>query len=234
MDAKLKEIKNRVFRANLLLKESGLVTLTWGNVSEIDRERGIIVIKPSGVDYDKMSEDDMVVTDLSGKVIGGNLKPSSDLPTHVEIYKAFPTVNAVAHTHSRWATVFAQAGRDITMLGTTHADTFYGDVPCTRPLTREEIEGEYEKETGTVIREIFTDQNPDAIPGVVVYSHGPFTWGNDGINAVKNAIVLEEVAMMAFHTLMLNRDVTFQKELADKHYTRKHGANAYYGQEKRK
>ena len=230
----LRELKERVFRANLLLKESGLITLTWGNVSEIDRESGLIVIKPSGVDYDVMRADDMVVVDLEGKVVDGSLRPSSDLPTHIELYKSFPTVCGVAHTHSRWATVFAQAGRDIRMLGTTHADTFFGDVPCTRKMTPEEIAGAYEKETGTVIIEEFADKDPDAIPGVLVCSHGPFSWGKDAIGAVKNAIVLEEVAMMAWHTLAMNPEMSFQQELADKHYYRKHGAGAYYGQEAKK
>lgn len=230
----LKELKERVFRANLLLKESGLITLTWGNVSEIDRESGLIVIKPSGVDYDVMTADDMVVVDLDGNVVEGNLRPSSDLPTHIELYKNFPTIRGVAHTHSRWATVFAQAGKSIPMLGTTHADTFFGDVPCTRKMTPEEIAGAYEKETGTVIVEEFADKDPDAIPGVLVCSHGPFTWGKDAIGAVKNAIVLEEVAMMAWHTVALNSAMTFQQELADKHYYRKHGAGAYYGQEAKK
>ena len=230
----LRELKERVFRANLLLKESGLITLTWGNASEIDRESGLIVIKPSGVDYDVMTADDMVVVDLDGKVVEGDLRPSSDLPTHIELYKSFPTVCGVAHTHSRWATVFAQAGRDIRMLGTTHADTFFGDVPCTRKMTPEEIAGAYEKETGTVIIEEFADKDPDAIPGVLVCSHGPFTWGKDAIGAVKNAIVLEEVAMMAWHTLAMNPEMSFQQELADKHYYRKHGAGAYYGQEAKK
>lgn len=230
----LKELKERVFRANLLLKESGLITLTWGNVSEIDRESGLIVIKPSGVDYDVMTADDMVVVDLEGKVVDGELRPSSDLPTHIELYKNFPTIRGVAHTHSRWATVFAQAGKSIPMLGTTHADTFFGDVPCTRKMTPEEIAGAYEKETGSVIVEEFADKDPDAIPGVLVCSHGPFSWGKDAIGAVKNAIVLEEVAMMAWHTVALNSAMTFQQELADKHYYRKHGAGAYYGQEAKK
>ena len=222
--------KETVCRANLMLQKSGLITLTWGNVSAIDRERGWIVIKPSGVDYDTMTAEDMVVTDLDGNVINGKLRPSSDLPTHVELYKKFPNIKAVVHTHSRWATIFSQAGKDIPMLGTTHADTFYGDVPCTRPLTRAEIEGDYEKETGSVIAEEFLDKDYEAIPAVLVYSHGPFTWGSSADNAVKNAIVLEEVAMMAWHTLSLNKDVCFDQALADKHYFRKPGANAYYGQ----
>lgn len=224
------EQKKRVYRANLLLKESNLITLTWGNASEVDRENGRITIKPSGVDYDTMRPEDMVVTDLDGNVIEGNLRPSSDLPTHVELYKSFPNIGAVVHTHSRWATIFAQAGKDVPMLGTTHADTFYGDIPCTRPLTHDEIAGEYEAETGRVIAEAFADKDYEAIPAVVVYSHGPFTWGKDAESAVKNAIVLEESAMMAWHTIALNKDVIFDQALADKHYFRKHGAGAYYGQ----
>ena len=226
----LRKLKERVYQANLALKENGLITLTWGNVSEIDRERGYIVIKPSGVDYATMSADDMVVVDLDGNVVEGDLRPSSDLPTHIELYKGFPEIRAVVHTHSRFATVFSQAGKSIPMLGTTHADTFYGDVPCTRPMTKAEIESAYEKETGTVILEAFEGKDPAAIPAALVNSHGPFTWGKDAHDAVKNAIVLEEVAMMAWHTLSLNPDAKFQQELADKHYSRKHGANAYYGQ----
>ena len=228
---RIKELKERVFRANLSLKENNLITLTWGNASEIDRESGLIVIKPSGVDYKEMRATDMVIVDLDGNVIEGNLRPSSDLATHIEIYKRFSKVSAVVHTHSRWATIFAQAGKDIPMLGTTHADTFYGDIPCTRKMLSDEIAGEYEKETGAVIVKRFEGLDPTAIPGVLVYSHGPFTWGKDAYEAVKNAIILEEVAMMAWHTIKLNEDVKFQKELADKHYFRKHGKNAYYGQE---
>ena len=230
---RIKELKERVFRANLSLKENNLITLTWGNASEIDRESGLIVIKPSGVDYKEMRAADMVIVDLDGNVIEGNMRPSSDLATHIEIYKGFSKVSAVVHTHSRWATIFAQAGNDIPMLGTTHADTFYGDIPCTRKMRNEEIAGEYEKETGAVIVESFEGLDPTAIPGVLVYSHGPFTWGKDAYEAVKNAIILEEVAMMAWHTIKLNDDIKFQKELADKHYFRKHGKNAYYGQEKK-
>lgn len=227
----ISELKERVYLANKLLKDSGLVTLTWGNVSEIDREHGIIVIKPSGVDYGSMEAKDMVVTDLNGNILEGDLRPSSDLPTHIELYRNFLDTKAVAHTHSKWATIFAQAGKDIPMLGTTHADTFFGDVPCTRRLTRGEIESSYEKETGSVIVETFSKKDHSAIPGVVVCSHGPFTWGKNAIEAVNHAIVLEEVAMMAWHTLSLNREATFDTALADKHYFRKHGKNAYYGQE---
>jgi len=226
----LNEMKERVYLANMALKESGLVVLTWGNASEIDREKGIIVIKPSGVDYAKMRAQDMVVTDLDGNVIQGDLRPSSDLDTHIAIYKGFPEVGAVVHTHSRWATVFAQAGKDIPMLGTTHADAFYGDIPCTRKMTPEEIRGRYEFETGKVIVERFEGLDPTAVPGVVVNSHGPFTFGKTISEAVKNSIILEEAAMMAWRTLRLNPDATFQSELADKHYFRKHGKDAYYGQ----
>ena len=226
----LEAMKERVYRANVLLKESGLITLTWGNVSEIDREKGLVVIKPSGVSYDKMRAEDMVVVDLDGNVVEGDLRPSSDLPTHLRLYKGFPTIGGVAHTHSRWATIYSQAGKSVPMLGTTHADTFYGDIPCTRYMTKAEIEGDYEWETGTVILEAFEGKDPEAIPGVLVQSHGPFTWGKDAVDSVNHAIVLEEVAMMAWHTVALNAGADFQQELADKHYFRKHGAGAYYGQ----
>lgn len=234
MDEKIRVLKEKVYQANILLKKNNLITLTWGNVSEIDRELGLIAIKPSGVAYDKMCMDDIVITDLEGNVMEGKLKPSSDLPTHVELYKSFANIGAVSHTHSRWATIFAQAQRCIPMLGTTHADTFYGDVPCTRGLTLAEIEGNYERETGCVIAEEFAKRDYEAIPGVLVASHGPFTWGKDAIAAVNHSVVLEEVAMMAFQTLMLNETARFDKALADKHYYRKHGAGAYYGQEEKK
>jgi L-ribulose-5-phosphate 4-epimerase len=230
MQAKIKCLRERVWRANLLLKQNGLITLTWGNVSEIDRECGLVAIKPSGIDYDTMTADDIVLTDLNGKIIEGHLKPSSDLETHLEIYKSFSKINAVVHTHSRWATIFAQAGKEIPMLGTTHADAFYGNIPCTRKMTAEEIAGNYEKETGKMIVERFGALDPTAIPGVIVNSHGPFSWGKDAHDAVKHAIILEEVAMMAWHTLALNNEASFQQELADKHYFRKHGEGAYYGQ----
>lgn len=226
----LEELKNKVYRANLQLKENVLVTLTWGNVSEIDRESGLVVIKPSGMPYGAMTPDDMVIVDLNGNIVEGKRRPSSDLPTHLELYRQFGNIGGITHTHSRWATVFAQAGRTIPMLGTTHADTFYGDIPCTRKLTADEISGEYERETGRVICEAFAGKNPMDIPGVLVYSHGPFTWGKSAEGSVENAVVLEETAMIAWHTLKLNTTVEFQKELADKHYFRKHGANAYYGQ----
>ncbi len=226
----LKQLKKQVCEANIRLKESGLITLTWGNVSQIDRESGLVVIKPSGVSYDNMTPDDMVVVDLDGNVVEGKLNPSSDLPTHLELYKSFDGIGGVTHTHSRWATIFSQACMPISALGTTHADAFYGDVPCTRKLTPQEIADAYEKNTGRVIVEAFKDINPDDIPAVLVSSHGPFTWGKDANKSVENSIILEEVAMMAYHTLMLDKNACIQQELMDKHYYRKHGANAYYGQ----
>jgi L-ribulose-5-phosphate 4-epimerase len=228
----LERLKDQVFRANLLLPKHGLVTFTWGNVSGIDREQGLMVIKPSGVSYDEMQADDMVVVEVeTGKVVEGKLKPSSDTPTHLELYKAFSNVGGVVHTHSRWATTFAQAGRGIMALGTTQADYFFGEIPCTRRMTKAEIEGEYEKETGMVIKETFHGKDPDAIPAVLVQSHGPFTWGSDPMDAVHNAVVLEEVAFMNFHTILLEPGISpMQQDLLDKHYLRKHGANAYYGQ----
>ena len=226
----LENIKEQVYLANMKLKNSGLVILTWGNVSAIDKDTGYIVIKPSGVDYNSMTSKDMVVVDINGNVIEGELKPSSDLATHIELYKAFPQIGGVTHTHSRWATIFAQAGISINALGTTHADTFYGAVPVTRKMTTKEIQGHYEKETGKVIVETFSKINPNDIPAVLVNSHGPFTWGKNANDSVENAIILEEVAYMAYNTLLLNPKVAFQQELWDKHYLRKHGINAYYGQ----
>ena len=227
----LEQLKETVWKANLLLPKYNLVTFTWGNVSGIDRERGLVVIKPSGVDYDAMTAQDMVVVDLDGQVVEGKWRPSSDTPTHVEMYKAFPDCGGIVHTHSRWATTFAQAGRDIPALGTTQGDYFYGAVPCTRPMTPEEIGGEYEKETGNVIIETFRDRDPAAVPAVLVFSHGPFAWGKDPMEAVHNAVVLEEVAFMDWHAMMLNPGIgPMQQELLDKHYLRKHGKNAYYGQ----
>ena len=228
----LKKLKEQVFQANLLLPKHGLVTFTWGNVSGIDREKGLVVIKPSGVPYETMKREDMVVLELAtGKVVDGELKPSSDTPTHLELYKAFTNIGGIVHTHSRWATSFAQAGRGIAALGTTHGDYFYGEIPCTRKMTEAEIQAEYEKETGTVIIETFKDKNPDAIPGVVVHSHGPFAWGKDAMDAVHNAVVMEEVAFMNIQTMILSPSIgPMQQELLDKHYLRKHGANAYYGQ----
>ena len=229
----LEQIKKDCYEANLLLKSSGLVILTWGNVSQIDRESGLVVIKPSGINYDTMTPDDMVVTDLDGNVVEGDLRPSSDLATHLEIYKKFENIGGITHTHSKWATIFSQAGKSIPILGTTHADTFYGDIPCTRKMTPAEIESAYEKETGTVIIEAFKDIDPMSVPAVLTNSHGPFAFGKDALASAQNALILEEVAMMAWHTLALNPDAVFQQELADKHYFRKHGANAYYGQEKK-
>ncbi|MBO6054883.1 MAG: L-ribulose-5-phosphate 4-epimerase [Oscillospiraceae bacterium] len=227
----LEQLKQCVLEANLLLPKHGLVTFTWGNVSGIDRTSGLVVIKPSGVDYEGMNAEDMVVVDLEGTVVEGKWKPSSDTATHLELYKAFPECGGIVHTHSRWATSFAQAGREIPALGTTHGDYFYGAIPCTRPMTDEEIQGEYEKETGTVIIETFSGKNPADIPGVLVYSHGPFAWGKDPQNAVHNAVVMEEVAFMAFHAMALQPDLNpMQQTLLDRHYLRKHGKNAYYGQ----
>ena len=231
----LEELKEQVLKANLLLLRYGLVTFTWGNVSGIDREKGLVAIKPSGVEYDNMSADDIVVVDLeSGKKVEGTLNPSSDTPTHLALYRAFPNVRGIVHTHSRWATIYAQAGLGIPPLGTTHGDYFYGEIPCTRPMMPKEIggaPGHYELETGNVIIETFSDKSPDDIPAVLVRSHGPFTWGTSSENAVHNAVVLEELAFMAWHARMLNPGIeTMQKELLDKHYLRKHGKDAYYGQ----
>lgn len=230
----LENLKKLVYEANMLLPKYSLITFTWGNVSGIDRESGSIVIKPSGVEYDAMKAEDMVVVDLDGNRIEGSLNPSSDTATHIELYKAFPAIGGIVHTHSRWATTFAQSGRGIPALGTTHADYFYGEIPCTRQMTPEEIAGAYEKETGTVIIERFKTDHIQAedVPGVVVHSHGPFAWGTDPHNAVHNAVVLEEVAFMAWHNLVLSGGniKPMQQELLDKHYLRKHGKNAYYGQ----
>ena len=227
----LEELKKQVLAANLLLPKYNLVTFTWGNVSGIDRESGLVVIKPSGVSYDGMCLEDMVVVDLDGKVVEGKWKPSSDTPTHVELYKAFPNIGGVVHTHSRWATTFAQAGRAIPPLGTTHADYFYGPIPCTRRMTEQEIAGAYEKETGKVIIEAFEGISADDVPGVVVHSHGPFAWGTDALNAVHNAVVMEEGAFMDWHAMILEPGLPdMQQCLLDKHYLRKHGKNAYYGQ----
>ena len=228
----LEELKEAVWKANLQLPKLGLVTFTWGNVSGIDRERGLVVIKPSGVEYDAMAPDDMVVVSLeTGERVEGRWKPSSDTPTHLVLYRAFPDCGGIVHTHSRWATSFAQAGLGIQPLGTTQGDYFYGEIPCTREMTPAEIAGAYEEETGNVIVETFAGKNPAQIPAVLVHSHGPFTWGCDAAEAVHNAAVLEEAAFMNFHSLQLNPDQTrMQQELLDKHYLRKHGKNAYYGQ----
>jgi len=228
----LEELKKQVLEANLLLVKYGLITLTWGNVSGIDRESGLIIIKPSGVSYDTMTKNDMVIVDLkTGETVESTLSPSSDTPTHLELYKAFPNIGGVVHTHSRWATMFAQAGMGIPPLGTTHADYFYGEVPCTRELENNEINNNYEVNTGKVIVETFAKLNADYIPAVLVCSHGPFTWGKSAINAVENALVLEEVASMAWQNLVLDPDIPdMQQVLLDKHYLRKHGSGAYYGQ----
>lgn len=232
----LKKLKEKVWEANLLLPKYNLVTFTWGNVSAIDRKKGLVVIKPSGVDYEKMKPEDMVVVDLAtGEKVEGDLNPSSDTPTHLALYRAFPNIGGIVHTHSRWATVFAQAGLGIPAFGTTHGDSFYGEIPCTRKMTPEEITGAYEAETGNVIAETFAGKDPDAVPAVLVHSHGPFTWGKDGREAVHNAVVLEEVAFMAWHARMIAPELeSMQQELLDKHYLRKHGADAYYGQSGKK
>jgi len=228
----LKTLKKQVLNANLLLPKYNLITFTWGNVSGIDREKGLVVIKPSGVEYDGMTIDHMVTVELeTGKTIDSKLSPSSDTATHLALYKAFPNIGGVVHTHSRWATIFSQAGLCIPALGTTHADYFYGEIPCTRKMTETEITGEYELETGNVIIERFKTLDPDTISAILVHSHGPFTWGKDAADAVHNAVVLEEVAFMAWHDIILNPDIkSMQNELLDKHYLRKHGKNAYYGQ----
>lgn len=230
----LEQLKEQVCKANLLLPKYNLVTFTWGNVSGVDREKGLMVIKPSGVEYDDMKPSDMVVVDLkTGKKVEGDLNPSSDTDTHIVLYNTFPNIGGVVHTHSRWATTFAQAGRGIPALGTTHGDYFYGEIPCTRKMTPREINGKYELETGNVITETFERIDADDIPSVLVHSHGPFSWGTDPFNAVHNAVVLEELAFMAWHNLMMNPNLPpMQQELLDKHYLRKHGANAYYGQKK--
>jgi len=227
----LESLKESVFRANLQLYRSGLVILTWGNVSGIDRQSGLVVIKPSGVDYETMTADDMVVVDLNGNVVEGYYKPSSDTPTHIVLYKAFPNIGGVAHTHSTFATMWAQAGRPIPCFGTTHADHFYGEIPCTRFLTFKETSGSYEYETGLAIVQALSGLDEDSIPAVLVRGHGPFTWGDSPESAVANSIVLEEVAKMAFGTVALNPNASpIPQDLLDRHYLRKHGKNAYYGQ----
>lgn len=227
----LKQLKEEVLEANLALPRYGLVTFTWGNVSGIDRESGLVVIKPSGVPYEEMKLEHMVVVDLQGNIVEGDYRPSSDTPTHLALYRAFAEIGGIVHTHSTWATIWAQAGKAIPALGTTHADYFYGEIPCTRPMTKEEIEGDYELETGHVIIETFAGRSPMATPSVLVHEHAPFSWGKDASEALHNAVVLEEVAKMAYHTVHLNPQVTsMNSALLDKHYLRKHGANAYYGQ----
>ncbi len=229
----LEELKKRVYEANMLLPKYGLVTFTWGNVSEIDRETGYFAIKPSGVEYEKLTPDDMVIMDLQGNKIEGKYNPSSDTATHIEIYKAFEKVGGVVHTHSSYATSWAQAGRSIPCYGTTHADYIYGEVPCVRCLTKEEIDGAYEKNTGVLIVNDFNEnhRDPVAVPGVLCKNHGVFSWGKDAHEAVHNSVVIEEVAKMAFRCELINPEVKpAPQELQDKHYYRKHGANAYYGQ----
>lgn len=226
----LEKLKVQVLHANLDLVKHGLVIFTWGNVSAIDRGTGLVVIKPSGVTYEKMKAKDMVVVNLDGEIVEGNLKPSSDTATHLVLYRKFGNIGGVVHTHSEWATSWAQAGQGIPAIGTTHADYFYGEIPCTRKMTKAEIEGEYELETGNVIVERFKGLNPDQVPGVLVNNHGPFAWGKSAGDAVHNAVVMEEVAKMTFRSLYLNPKTTMDQALLDKHYLRKHGKNAYYGQ----
>ncbi len=226
----LNKLKEEVFQANLDLVKYGLVVFTWGNVSGIDREKGIVVIKPSGVSYSDMTPDDMVVVDLDGNILGGKYKPSSDTATHLVLYKKFDNVGGVVHTHSEWATSWAQSGLHIPALGTTHADYFYGSIPCTRKLTDKEVETNYEEETGNVIVETFDGIDPMAIPAVIINCHGPFSWGKNPSDAVHNAVVLEEVAKMAHHTLAINKVKAIDQYLLNKHYYRKHGSDAYYGQ----
>ncbi len=229
----LEQLKQQVYEANMDLPKYGLVTFTWGNVSGIDRESGLFVIKPSGVEYDALKPEDMVVVDLEGNVVEGKYKPSSDTPTHLELYKAYPEIGGIVHTHSSYATSWAQAGRGIPCYGTTHADYMYGEIPCARSLTAEEINSEYEKNTGLLIIETFKDKDIMAVPAVLCQNHGPFSWGKDAHEAVHNAVVLEEVAKMALRTEIINPEVPAAPQvLQDKHYYRKHGANAYYGQGK--
>ena len=231
----LKKLKHAVYEANMELPHRGLVTYTWGNVSGIDRERGLVVIKPSGVSYDELTPDDLVVLDLDGKVVDGKLNPSSDTKTHLELYKAFPEIGGIVHTHSPYAVGWAQAGRDIPAYGTTHADYFYGPVPCCRSLTEQEVEEDYERNTGLVIVETFRHRelDPVHVPGAICRNHGPFTWGKDAAQAVYHAVVLEEVAKMAVYTTQIAPDAQPAPQyVLDKHFLRKHGPNAYYGQKK--
>ena len=227
----LKKLKQRVLEANLALVSHQLVVFTWGNASERDPETGYIVIKPSGLPYDQMRAELMVVLDPDGKQVEGDLKPSSDAPTHLELYRNFPGINGIVHTHSPWATSWAQAGKSIPVYGTTHADYFYGAIPCSRSLTQEEVEGDYEANAGSLIRETFKQEDYLSMPGVLVHGHGPFTWGLNGMEAVHHAVVLEEVAMMAFRTEVLGTHKPLEQYLLDKHYARKHGKDAYYGQD---
>lgn len=227
----LENLKQEVYYANMQLQEKGLIIYTWGNVSGIDKENGLMVIKPSGVDYDTMKQEDMVVVDLDGNVVEGHYKPSSDTATHIELYKQYPEIGGVVHTHSTWAVTFAQAGLVIPAFGTTHADYFHGDVPCTRGLSKKEIDDNYELNTGRVIIETIADKDPMEVPGIVVKNHGPFTWGKTPADSVYNAVVLEKVSEMAYKTMMLNpKAPRLSQYLLDKHYYRKHGSNAHYGQ----
>jgi L-ribulose-5-phosphate 4-epimerase len=226
----LERLKSEVCKANLELVDHGLVIFTWGNVSAIDRASGLVVIKPSGVPYDGMHADQMVVVDLEGNVVEGDLRPSSDMPTHIELYKAFSEIGGVVHTHSTYGTAWAQAGLDLPIVGTTHADYFADSIPCTRDMTEQEVKGAYEKETGAVIINSFKTRNPMHIPGVLVKNHAPFTWGKDAHDAVHNSVVLEQIAKMAYIARMLNPAMTMNAELTTKHFERKHGKNAYYGQ----
>lgn len=226
----LEQLKEEVWKANLDLVKHGLVIFTWGNVSGIDRAGGLVAIKPSGVSYDVMRPSDMVILDLDGRVVEGTLKPSSDAPTHLVLYRNFLNIGGIVHTHSEWATSWAQAGRGIPAIGTTHADYFYGEIPCTRKMTEAEIKGDYELETGNVIIERFNNLDADMIPGVLVNNHAPFNWGKNADDAVHNAVVLEEVAKMAFRSFVLNPETKMDQVLLDKHFLRKHGKNAYYGQ----
>lgn len=227
----MQQLKQQVFDANMALPHYGLVTFTWGNVSAIDRERGLVVIKPSGVPYETMQAEDMVVVDLQGNIVEGRYRPSSDTPTHLELYRRYPHLGGIVHTHSTHATAWAQAGLSIPALGTTHADYFFGDIPCTRALTAAEVAGEYELNTGKVIVETLADTNPLHTPGIVVYQHGPFSWGKDAVDAVHNAVVMEEVAKMAWIACGINPRLRhIDGYLMDKHFSRKHGPNAYYGQ----
>ena len=228
----LEELKKAVYQANLELPKHHLVTYTWGNVSAIDRSNNFVIIKPSGVPYEEMKSSDMVITDLSGNIIEGSMKPSSDLYTHLEIYRNFKSIGGIVHTHSTWATIWAQAAKSIPALGTTHADYFYGAIPCTRSLKNDEVKNEYEKNTGKVICSSVSGYDPLSIPGIIVANHGPFTWGKTAAEAVHNAVVLEEIAKMAFFTLQLNPEAYMPQYILDKHYSRKHGPNAYYGQGK--
>ena len=229
----LEDLKKKVCQANLDLGKHGLVIFTWGNVSAIDKETKLVVIKPSGVSYDDMKPEDMVVVDLDGNIVEGTLKPSSDTPTHLEIYKAFPETGGVVHTHSTYATAWAQAGCDIPNIGTTHSDYFAEAIPCTRQMNEKEVKGEYEKETGSVIIERFQGINPVYVPGVLVHNHGPFSWGKNADDAVHNAVVMEQVAKMAFIAYNVNPQLHMNPLLVQKHFYRKHGPGAYYGQDKK-